>query len=457
MKTPTIQSHRLGWPRRWAQAMLLALGWGLTVASAQASLPIEHWTQPSGARIYVVHSANLPMLDVQIDVDAGSRRDPRDRAGLAQAVAQMYDKGVRAHAGRPALDENQLVEAWADLGAQFRVQATADRLSFQLRTLTRPDLLDPAVTLMAHQLAAPAFPQAVWARERERLVAAWRQAQTQPGTVAARRFAEAVYGDHPYGQEARPETWAAIDSADLEGFVRRHVRACDARVTLVGDVQRAQADAIVSRLLAGWADRPCTPLPPVAEVAPLARAQVVQVPFEAAQAQILIGQPGFPRSDPDFLALTVGNHILGGSGFTSRLMQEIRERRGLTYGIYSYFSPGRHAGAFTVSMQTRPDQAEEAVRLIHEEIRRFVAEGPTPQELAEAQQALINGFALRLDSNRKWLDNVAAMAWNDLPLDYLDTWTAQIAALTPAQVRAAMQRVLQPDRLVTVVVGGRQP
>ena len=448
--------------RRWtlrerACAWLVWVWLALHAVGAQASLAIEQWTQPSGARVYLVQSNTLPMLDLQIDVDAGSRRDPAQQAGLAQATAQMFDKGVLAHGGRPAMDENQLVESWADVGAQFRVQATADRLSFQLRTLTRADLLEQTAALTAHQLAAPAFPQAVWARERERLVAAWQQAQTRPGTRAARLFAEAVYGDHPYGREAQPSTWAAIEEADLRAFFERHVRACDARVTLVGDIERAAADALVTRLLAGWSARSCDPLPPVAEVMPLQEGRTLNEPIDAAQAHILIGQPGFPRSDPDFLALTVGNHILGGSGFTSRLMQEIRERRGLTYGIYSYFSPGRHAGAFTVSMQTRPDQAAEAVRLIHEEIRRFVAEGPTPQELAEAQQALINGFALRLDSNRKWLDNVAAMAWNDLPLDYLDTWTAHIAALTVEQVRSAMQRVLQPQRLVTVVVGGREP
>jgi zinc protease len=192
----------------------------------------------------------------------------------------------------------------------------------------------------------------------------------------------------------------------------------------------------------------------VAEVSGLASAQEIRRPFQAAQAQILVGQPGFPRRDPDFLALTLANHILGGGGFTSRLMQEIREKRGLTYGIFSYFSPGRHAGAFTVSMQTRPDQAQEAVNLIHAEIRRFVETGPTDEEIQQARDSLINGFALRLDSNRKLLDNVAAMAWNDLPMDYLDTWTAQVAAITRQQLMDALRRVMDPDRMVTVVVGG---
>jgi zinc protease len=428
---------------------LLALAW----RPLWAALPIEHWTADNGARVYLVQSHSLPMLDVQVDVDAGSRRDPAPLAGLAQATALMWARGVAADATRAAIDENALVEAWTDLGAQFAVQAGQDRMSFTLRTLTDAGLQAAAVALAARQLSQPAFPAAVWARERERLAAAWREAQTQPAHLAERAFAQAVYGGHPYGREATPETWAAMDVGHMRGFAQRHVRACDARVTLVGAIDRSAATELVRTLLAGWSAQACAPQPSVAEVAPLPAALQQSVPFQAAQAQILVGQPGLRRSDPDFLALLVGNHILGGGGFTSRLMQELREKRGLTYGVYSTFAPGRHAGAFTVGVQTRPDQAAQTVALVQSELRRFVAEGPTEAELRQAQSALVQGFALRLDSNRKLLDNVASLAWNDLPLDYLDTWTQQVAALSREQVTAALQRVLQPDRMVTVVLG----
>jgi len=435
---------------------LLLLGLlALTSRLAAAALPIEHWVADNGARVYLVQSHGLPMLDVQVDVDAGSRRDPPAQAGLAQATALMWTRGVATDGTRAAIDENALVEAWADMGAQFAVSAGQDRMSFTLRTLTDAGLQASAVALAARQLAQPAFPAAVWTRERQRLVAGWREAQTQPAYLAERAFAQAVYADHPYGQEAKPETWAAIDVGHMQDFARRHVRACDARVTLVGAIDRAAASELVRALLAGWTSpQTCAPQSAVAEVAPLPAALTRQLPFDAAQAQIFVGQPGFRRADPDFLALLVGNHIFGGSGFTSRLMQELREKRGLTYGVYSYFSPGRHAGAFTVGVQTRPDQAAQTVALIHGELRRFVAEGPSEAELAQAKAALIQGFALRLDSNRKLLDNVASLAWNDLPLDYLDTWTQQVAALTREQVHAALQRVLQPERMATVVLGG---
>jgi zinc protease len=179
-----------------------------------------------------------------------------------------------------------------------------------------------------------------------------------------------------------------------------------------------------------------------------------RIAFDSAQAHVLIGQPGYLRSDPDFFTLTVGNYILGGGGFVSRLTEEVREKRGLSYSVYSYFAPGLHAGAFTLGLQTRPDQVEQAVKVSRDVLASFVAQGPTAKELKAAKDNLIGGFALRIDSNRKLLDNVANIAWNRLALDYLDTWTQQIERVTLADIRAAFARKLQPEKMVTVVVGG---
>jgi len=196
-------------------------------------------------------------------------------------------------------------------------------------------------------------------------------------------------------------------------------------------------------------------LPATLTVAPLTAAQEVKIPFASAQAHVLIGQPGIARRDPDFLALLVGNHILGGGGLVSRLTEEVREKRGLSYSVYSQFNPGLHAGAFVVGLQTRPDQAAQAVQVAQDVLRRYVAQGPTEAELRAAKDNLIGGFALRIDSNGKLLANVANIAWHDLPLDYLEQWPKKVQALTVADVRAALQRKLQPERMVTVVVGGQ--
>src|SRR5450830_724281 len=397
----------------------LALALLLATAAAQAALPIQHWTQPSGARVALVESPAIPMLDVQIDFDAGSRRDPARQAGLASVSALMSARGVQAHGTAPALDENALSEAWADLGASFGGSASSDRLTFGLRTLTEPDLLDRAVALAARQLAEPALPEAVWRRERERLVASLKEEDTRPGTQAGKAFARAVYGDHPYGYEMSAATLATIQVSDLRSYLKRSVRACDARVSLVGAVSREQADALVTRLLALLPAGPCQPQAAVPEVAPLTQAETLGLPFDSAQAHLFIGQPGIRRADPD------------------------------------YFAPGVHAGAFTIGLQTRPDQAAEAVKVAREVLSRYVADGPTEAELKAAKDNLVGGFALRIDSNKKLLDNVANMALHGLPWDYLDTWTQQVEKVSVQDIRAAFQRHLQPDRLVTVTVGAR--
>jgi zinc protease len=423
---------------------------------ALAALPIQHWTQPNGAKVYLVESPAIAMLDVQIDLDAGNRRDPAGKAGLASMMAGLLEKGVAAKNGDPPLDENALSEAWADLGAQFGAGTTSDRLSFSLRTLTDPALLDKAAALAAREIAEPAFPEAVWQRERARLQASIRESYTRPASVAGRAYTPAVYGTHPYGYEVTEESLARISVGDMRAAHTAGVTACRARISMVGAVTRAQADAIAAKLLSRLPPTACATLPPlpaVAEVEPLAAPVEKRIPFASAQAQVLIGQPGFKRSDPDYFALTVGNYILGGGGFVSRLANEVREKRGLTYGVSSYFSPALHAGAFTISMQTRPDQAAQAVDLVRKVVADFVATGPLETELKAAKDNLVGGFALRIDSNRKLLDNVSSIAWNDLPLNYLDTWTQQVDKVTVADVKAAFARKLQPEKMVTVILG----
>ena len=396
------------------------------------------------------------MVDVQIDFDAGSRRDPPGQAGLASLTATMLEKGVRVSSGAQALDENALGEAWADLGAQFSAGASSDRMSFSLRSLTERALLDQAVALAARQIAEPSFPDAVWQRERQRLQAALKESYTRPASVIGRAYSQAVYGSHPYGYEMTEATLGSIGVANFQATHRAGVVACRARISMVGAVNRADADAIAARLLSRLPQLACASLPllpAVPEVVPLETAKETSIPFDSAQAHVLIGQPGFKRSDPDYFPLIVGNYILGGGGFVSRLTTEVREKRGLTYGVSSSFSPGLHAGSFTVGLQTRPDQTAQAVQIARQVVNDFVASGPSEAELQAAKDNLIGGFALRIDSNRKLLGNLSGIAWNDLPLDYLDTWTQQVEKVTVASIRAAFARKLQTDKMATVILG----
>jgi zinc protease len=420
---------------------------------AAAAQPVQQWNQPSGARVWLIESHGLPMVDVQVDFDNGGRRDPADKAGLANVTAEMTAKGLAARGGQPAMDENQLGEAWADLGASFGASAGSDRMSFTLRSLTDPQLLPKAVLLGARQMAEPSFPENIWVRDRERMSAAIREANTRPATVANREFQKAVYGGHPYGYDVTEQTLARITVADMRA-VHARLQPCRAKVSVVGALTRAQADKLVADLLGRLPGAgACTPLPVVPEVPALTQAAQRNIPFASAQAHVLIGQPGYKRSDPDYFPLTVGNYTLGGGSFVSRLTNEVREKRGLSYSVYSYFQPGTHAGAFTVGLQTRPDQAAQAVQVARDVVAAFVKDGPTAQELKAAKDFLIGGFPLNLDSNRKMLGTLSAIAWHELPLDYLDTWTREVEKVTAEQIRAAFARKLQPDRMVTVIVG----
>ena len=422
------------------------------LGSAGAGIPITHWTQPSGAQVFLVQNPSIPMVDVRVELDAGGRRDPAVQAGLASVMAASVADGVRASGREPALDENGLGQAWADLGAVFSSGANADRMVFSLRSLTAPELLPKAVALAARQLAEPAFPAAVWQRDRQKWVAALKEADTRPATQAARAFTQAVYGAHPYGTKMTVASLMRIRVQDMAALHTRMLRPCYTKVSVVGALDRAQADALVTQLLGRLPAGSCPTLAPLPEVQALQQSRELSLPFASAQAHVLLGQPGYPRSDSDHLALVVGNHILGG-GPSSRLSEQVREQRGLTYSVDSHFAPGLHAGAFTISLQTRPDRAKQALQLVREIVQDFVAQGPTENELQAAKEHLVGGFPLSLDGNFKLLDNVANIAWNSLPLDYLETWPQRVEALTVADLRAAFARKLQPERMVSVVLG----
>ena len=437
-----------------ASAGLYCAGAVLGLSSALAAIPIQHWTQPSGAQVYLVESPSIPMLDVQLDFDAGTRRDPAKQPGLADVTALMAGMGVAAKGGQPALDENQLGQAWADLGASFGASAGADRMSFRLRTLTEPDLLAKSVALASRQLGDPSFPEAVWRRERERLSAALREADTRPGTIAGRAFSQAVYGNHPYGYDTTPASLQRIGVADMRARYRDFILPCRAKVSLVGAVTRAQADQLVTQLLARLPQGArCAALPPVPEVAPLTAAKEERVPFQAAQAQVLIGQPGYKRDDPDFFPAFVLNEVIGGGRFTARLMTEVREKRGLTYGIGTYLVNMEHADMVLGQFSASNDKVAEAIKVVQEEWGRLVSEGVTPEELETTKTYLTGSYPLRFDGNGPIASILVGMQMDGMPIDYVTTRNAKIEAVTAEDIKRVAARLFKPEALQFVVVG----
>lgn len=445
----TIASPRLAWRAAGSACAALAL---FVAQAAQAAIPIEHWTASTGAKVFFVHSPSIPMLDINVDFDAGSRYDPPGKAGLATLTAALLDKGAAAQNGQPARDEAQIADAFADTGASFGGAAGGDRGGIGLRTLTAEPERTQSIRLAAQLVKAPTYPAAVIEREKQRLSSAIREADAKPGVIADKLLARAIYPEHPYGVAATPASVETITRDDIVRFWQDNYAASRAVVTLIGAIDRKEAEAIAELLTQGLPKGAAPAAMPDVRIDIAASEK--RVPFPAQQATVLLGQPAIARGDPDYFALMVGNYVLGGGGFSSRLTDEVREKRGLTYGVDSYFAPSKQAGPFGISLQTKKAQADEALALVRQVVAKFVAEGPTDAELKAAKDNLINGFPLRIDSNRKLLSNVANIGWYGLPLDYLDTWTAQVAKVTRQQVRAAFQRHVRPDAMATVIVGG---
>jgi zinc protease len=424
-----------------AAALFAAAGW------AHAILPIQHWQTKNGVRVYFVENRSLPMLDVSLGFTAGAAFDSREKSGTASMTNRLLRLGAEG------MDEQAIANRLADVGAQFGGQFDADHAGLSLRTLSSRAERDQALDILARLLARPVFPEAVLEREKARLASAIREADTKPDTLASVTFYRLLYRDHPYAQRSSGDV-ASVESLtreDLVNFYRRHYVARHAVVAMIGDASRAQAEAIAEQLTAGLpeGDARERDLPPVGALAePVTRF----IAHPATQSHIMVGAPGMRRDDPDYFALFVGNQILGGGGSVSRINEEVRQKRGLAYSAYSYFSPLRQAGPFLIGMQTQRDQAQEALRLVRATLREFLANGPTEAELTAVKKNIVGGFPLRIDSNRKIHGYLNLIGAYRLPLTYLDDFVANVERVTVADIRRAFAR-LDPERMVTVVVG----
>lgn len=415
--------------------------------TAVATPNIQHWQSAGGAKVLFVENHDIPMLDVAVNIPAGSSFDAAGKSGVAGLTHRLLDLGSEG------LNEDEIARGMADIGAQFGGGFDQDRASVTLRTLSSVAERDKALDIMAHVLQRPLFPQAVLAREKTRLIAALKEAETKPESISEKAFRKAIYGAHPYAVPITGEVASVenITAQDLHEFYLTHYRGGDAVVAIMGDVSRAEAEAIAEKLTARLPDGKASLVLPPVETKLAASEQRIAHP--ATQSHILVGAPGMARSDPDYFPLYVGNHILGGGGFVSRLMNEVREKRGLAYSVYSYFMPLKQTGAFQMGLQTKKEQADEALRLVRTVLAEFIANGPTAKELVAAKQNIIGGFPLRIDRNHKILDYLSVIGFYDLPLTYLDNFTRNVDQVSAAQIRDAFARHIDPQGMATVIVG----
>jgi zinc protease len=427
---------------------LIVLSWLLWSAHASAMVEIQTWQSEKGAKVLFVHAPELPMLDIEVVFDAGSARD-----GQQWGIAAMTTALVGTQT--PNLNEEQISRQTNELGAKIGGGVDRDKASFALRTLTRDSILQPALALFAESLTQSEFDASIFERERQRVLVGLQQQQKNPSQLAANAFWQNLYGDHPYAHPVSGtlETVQSLTLKDVQAFYQRYFVAANATVAVVGNVRAEQARDMVDALLAAMpvGQKPSAlPEPKAPE-----RAQQTVIEFDASQTHLRQGQLGVARGDPDYYALFLGNHLLGGSGFGSLLMEEVREKRGLVYGVGSGFSPQRVTGPWLSYLSTKNDSALEAKKVVEQTIEAFMAEIDDAHFQA-IKDNLIGGFALRIDSNAKILGYLSMIGFYGLPLDYLVRFPREIEALTKEDVLKAWRKRIDPDKMVTVMVGKPQ-
>lgn len=427
---------------------LIGLGLFLLAQLAWAGVDIQHWQTSQGARVYFVQTPSLPMADIRVAFDAGSARDEA-QFGLAALTSALLDTG----AGDWNADE--IANRFDSVGAAFSAGVSEDLAWLSLRSLTEKALFDKALSTFQTVLTQPRFNEDDFQREKNRTLAGLKHREESPGALANITFSKALYHDHPYAhpEEGMVETVAGFEVDDLKQFYKKYYVSANAIVVIVGDLQKSQAAEIAEKLIAGLpvGEKPAEI--PVVSMPTQATNQHIE--FPSTQTHVLSGLPGTHRKDPDYFALYVGNHILGGGSLVSRLFDEVREKRGLAYSASSQFMPLFREGPFIMSLQTRNDQTEQATKVMHETLAEFIKNGPTETELSAAKKNITGGFALRTDNNSKLTEYVTMIGFYQQPLDYLQQFPTKVEKITAADIKDAFQRRVRAEWLQTVSVGGK--
>lgn len=437
-----IFATRLGRP--WLALCLIAGVLPFSLSGAHA-VEVERVVSDGGIEAWLVNEPSIPIMAVRFAFDGGSRLDPAGKEGLAQLASGMLDEGagdMDALAFQTRLEETAI---------QLRFSAGRDTFSGRLQTLTRNR--DEAARLLSLALSAPRFDDDAVERVRQQNLASLTRNLRNPNRIARNLFASTVFPHHPYGRpsDGTIDGMTAITIGDLEQFAQQSFVRDRLVVGVAGDISAAE--------LKLWLDRAFGTIPAegpdtrITATQPKAAGQIVVERQPIPQSVVVFGHQGLMRSDPDYYAAYVMNHILGGGGFGSRLTEEVREKRGLAYGVYSYLNPLDFAALYLGGVATENGRVAESLAVIRDEWARMRNHGATNDELADAKTYLTGSFPLRLDSNGEIANMLVGMQRNDLGIDYLDRRNDLINALTLDDINRVAGALLKPDDLTVVVVG----
>ncbi|MCV6598509.1 MAG: insulinase family protein [Mangrovicoccus sp.] len=411
---------------------------------ARATVEITEVTSPGGLTAWLVQSPELPFVSLEIAFRGGTSLDEPQARGAVNLMAALLEEGAGD------LDARGFAEARDDLAASFYFDSSDDAVSVSAQFLT--DTQEEAITLLRSALMAPRFDAQAIERVRAQVLAGLRSDAEDPDTIASDTLAQMVYGSHPYAHPGSG-TIDSVTGLSREDLIQAHGNTL-ARdrvyISAVGDITPEALGALMDRLLA---DLPETgaPLP---EPAALALDGDVHVtPYDTPQSSILFLQEGIHRDHPDFFPAFVLNQILGAGGFGSRLMSEVREKRGLTYGIYAYLASKDYANLLIGRMATANATVGESIEIIRAEWERMASDGVSAEELEQAKTYLTGAYPLRFDGNSRIAGILLGMQMDGMPMDYINTRNAKIEAVTLADVNRVAASLLRPEELTFVVVG----
>ncbi|MDP9503260.1 pitrilysin family protein [Pseudomonas protegens] len=414
-------------------------------APSHRNLNVQTWNTAEGAKVLFVEARELPMFDMRLIFAAGSSQDG-NTSGLALLTNAMLNEGV------PGKDVGAIAQGFESLGADIGNGAYKDMAVVSLRSLSAVDKREPALELFAEVVGKPTFPADSLARIKNQLLAGFEYQKQNPGKLASLELMQRLYGSHPYAHasEGNAKSVPGISLAQLQAFHAKAYTAGNVVIALVGDLSRSDAEAIAAQVSAAL---PKGPALAKVEQPTEPKASIGHIEFPSSQTNLLLAQLGIDRDDPDYAAVSLGNQILGGGGFGTRLMSEVREKRGLTYGVYSGFTPMQARGPFMINLQTRAEMSEGTLKLVQDVFADYLKNGPTQKELDDAKRELAGSFPLSTASNADIVGQLGAMGFYNLPLSYLEDFMRQSQALTVEQVKAAMNKHLGVDKMVIVSAG----
>ena len=411
---------------------------------AQAEIPIKEVTSPGGITAWLVEDHNIPFTALEIQFKGGTSLEAPEKRGVINLMTATLEEG----AGE--MDSRGFAEARDALAASFRFDAGTDSVGVSAQFLT--ENRDQAIDLLREALVNPRFDQDAVDRVREQVLSNLRSNEKDPGTIASERFDALAFGDHPYGSsgDGTIETVTALTRDDVVAAHKAALARDRVFVAAAGDITAEELGLLLDRLLG---DLPATGAPQPAAAPWLLTGGKTMVDFPSPQSTVFFGQKGIPRDDPDFFPAFVLNEMLGGGRFTARLMTEVREKRGLTYGIGTYIVNMDHADMLLGQFSASNDKVAEAIEVVKAEWGRIGAEGVSPEELEATKTYLTGSYPLRFDGNGPIASILVGMQMDGMPIDYVTTRNSKVEAVTMEDIKRVAARLFDPQALHFVVVG----